>query len=437
MTPAESPSVPVAGQRPARRRDFPGWRMVWVLAVTEAISYGALFYSFAVMVVPMREDLGAGTAELAGALTLSLAITGLAAVPAGRWLDRHGARGLMTWGSVLAGLSVAAWSRAENLPQLYLAFAGMGLAGAAVMYEPAFAVINTWFDRDRHAALLALTVIAGFSSTVFLPLSQVLVDSIGWRDAVLVLAALAASCALPHHLVLRRAPADLGLHVDGVPPDEVGPSLDTAAVVAAIHGPAEARAAWRDRAVRLLTAAVLLETVAVTVVAVHLVSYLRGDGFSAGSAATAAGMLGAMQVAGRIALTRVARRWGMGRTAAVMVAGQSLGVAALFAFPDPLSAVVFVVLFGAGFGVMSIARPALLGAYVARPIFASVSGMQTLVLNAGRVVAPVSAGALISAAGYGATFAVVATCALLTAALLITADRGTPGAPPQPDPRSH
>jgi MFS family permease len=404
-----------------RRRDFPGWRMVWVLAVTAAISYGALFYSFAVMVAPMRADLGASTAELSGALTASLAITGLAAVPAGRWLDRHGARGLMTSGSVVAGLSVAAWSRAQNLPQLYLAFAGMGLAGAAVMYEPAFAVINTWFDRDRHAALLSLTVIAGFSSTIFLPLSQALVDSLGWRDAVLVLGALAGACAVPHYLVLGRAPADLGLHADGVPSDETAPTLVT--VTAAIDGPIDTRAAWQDTAVRLLTTAVFLETVAVTVVAVHLVSYLRDDGFSPGIAATAAGMLGAVQVAGRITLARVARRWGIARTAAAMVAGQSLGVAGLFALPHPLNAVAFVGLFGAGFGVMSIARPALLGAYVARPIFASVSGVQTLVVNAGRVVAPVSAAAFISFAGYGPTFTVVAACALLTGALLLAADR--------------
>ncbi|WP_033386060.1 MFS transporter [Sporichthya polymorpha] len=405
-----------------RRRDYPGWRMVWALAVTETISYGALFYSFAVMLAPMREDFGAGTAQLSGALTLSLAITGLAAVPAGWWLDRHGARGLMTAGSLLAGVSVLAWSRATNLPQMYLAFVGMGLAGAAVLYEPAFAVINTWFERDRHTALLTLTVVAGFSSTVFLPLSQTLVAAFGWRDAVFTLGLLVGSCAIPHYVVLRRAPADLSLRVDGTSLEQAR-SLDAAAVAAAISRPSDARTAWRDAAVRLLTAAVFLETVAITVVAVHLVSYLRDDGFSAGAAATAAGMLGALQVAGRVMFSRFAQRFGMGRTAAAMVGGQALGVAALFAFPHPLNAAAFVLLFGAGFGVMSIARPALLGTYVARPIFASVSGLQTLVLNAGRVVAPVSAGALISSAGYGPTFAAVAACALLTAVLLVSADR--------------
>ena len=75
-----------------RRRDFPGWRMVWALSVTETISYAALFYCFAVMVVPMRAALYATTAQLSGALTLTIAVNGLVSVPVGRALDRHGAR---------------------------------------------------------------------------------------------------------------------------------------------------------------------------------------------------------------------------------------------------------------------------------------------------------------------------------------------------------
>ena len=123
----------------------------------------------------------------------------------------------MTGGSLLGAASLVACSQARSLPQLYLAFVGVGIAGAAVLYEPAFAVINTWFRRDRHAALLTLTVVAGFASTIFLPLSQALVDAAGRRSALLVLAVLLAACAVPQALLLRRSPADLGLHPDGDP----------------------------------------------------------------------------------------------------------------------------------------------------------------------------------------------------------------------------
>jgi predicted MFS family arabinose efflux permease len=242
-----------------------------------------------------------------------------------------------------------------------------------------------------------------------------MVDAAGWRVALLVLAGLLAACSLPQALLLRRAPADLGLHPDGAP----GP--------AAVPPPTAAHAgiagAWRTRAVRRLTLAAVLETLAVTVVAVHLVAHLRDDGIGAGSAAAAAGALGIMSVAGRIALTTLASRVGLARLAAGMVAGQAVGVAALLALPRPAGVVLFVLLFGAGFGVMTIARAALLGTYVPASVFGTVSGGQALAANAGRVVAPLAAGSLITAAGYGPTFGLVAVCSLATAGLLVAAER--------------
>ncbi len=409
--------------------------MVWALSVTETIAYAALFYCFAVMVVPMRTELGASTGELSVALTLAIAVNGAAAIPVGRWLDRHGARWLMAGGSLLGAASVVGWSRAQDLPQLYLSFVGMGLAGAAVLYEPAFSLINTWFERDRPAALLTLTVVAGFSSTIFLPVSQALVDAFGWRSALLVLAALLGACAVPQALLLRRSPAELGLLPDGWPsegrpaprhphrppaaPDQVDGLRSDGADYRGVAG------AWRVPAVRWLTLASALETLSVTVVAVHLVAYLRDTGASPGTAAATAGALGVLSVTGRIALTAMASRVGLARLTSAMVTAQAVGVGALFVLPRVAGLVLFVLLFGAGFGVMTIARAALLESYVPARVFASVSGGQSLAGNAGRVVAPAAAGALISAMGYGPAFAVVAASSLATAVLLLAADRAS------------
>ena len=167
----------------------------------------------------------------------------------------------------------------------------------------------------------------------------------------------------------------------------------------------------------------MLETLSVTVVAVHLVAYLRDDGVGAGAAAAAAGSLGVLSVAGRIALTAFATRVGLGRLAAAMVAGQAVGVGALLALPRPAGVVLFVLLFGAGFGVMTIARAALLGTYVPAAVYGSVSGGQALAANTGRVLAPLTAGALITTAGYGTAFGLVAACSLATAVLLVAAER--------------
>ncbi|WP_346619316.1 MFS transporter [Blastococcus montanus] len=402
--------------------------MVWALSVTETVSYGVLYYSFAVFLVPMREELGASTAQLSGALTLALALTGIGGVVVGRWLDRSGPRWIMTAGSLLGAASVLAWSRADDLVELYLAFAGIGLASAAVLYEPAYAVINTWFRRDRPKALLTLTVVAGFASTVFLPTSQFLIDVLGWRPALVVLAAVVAACAVPHALLLRRSPADLGLEPDGRP-DPAPPTSGTgvgAPVPGAVPGHAPYRgagAAWRLPAVRWLTLATALQMVANAVVAVFLVAYLLEAGAPPGLAALAAGALGALSVTGRVLLTVLATRLRIGTVTAAMVAGQGLAVGLLFLLPQPAATVVFVLLFGVGFGVLNIARPALLGQYVPGAVFATVSGQQALAGQFGRVVARLAGGALITTSGYGAGFAAVAGCALAAAVLLVLSER--------------
>jgi hypothetical protein len=56
--------------------------------------------------------------------------------------------------------------------------------------------------------LLAVTVVAGFSSSIFLPLTGLLVDRYGWRTTLLALAVLHGAVTVPlHALVLRRPPA--------------------------------------------------------------------------------------------------------------------------------------------------------------------------------------------------------------------------------------
>lgn len=396
---------------------FHGWRIVGVLAVTETVSWGVLYYSFAVVQVPMRAELGMSPATVAGAWSLAVLVAGVAAVPVGRWLDRHGARGLMTTGSLLAVLMVVAWSRVQTVKGLYLVFAGIGLVSAAVLYEPAFAVVVRWFRADRSRALLTVTMVAGFASTVFLPLSQALVRAVGWRDALVLLAiVLAVTTVLPHALVLRRDPVDFGLHPDGasspLPPQ---PSMGTGDRVGRT-------VAWAvaDRRFRLLTLGFTANALAVVVVAVHLVPHLRELGHPAMVAATAAGCLGALSVAGRLLVTVAARGRSTGDVVALAFGAQALGaVVLLLAGATLAGAIVFVVLFGIGFGVGTIARPAMLAEAYGTTSYATLSALLGVALTAARSVGPVAAGAVRTWAGsyQPVTAGLVAVCAVAAVAV--------------------
>ena len=154
-----------------------GWRIVAALAVTQTIGYGVLYYAFAVLLRPMAETLGASPAAVTGALTASVLAGAAVAVPVGRWLDRHGGRALMTTGSIAATALVLAWSQVRTVGQLYAVMIGIGLTMAMVLYDPALAVVVSWFDERRRAnAVLGVILVAGFASTIFFPLTAVLVE---------------------------------------------------------------------------------------------------------------------------------------------------------------------------------------------------------------------------------------------------------------------
>ena len=169
-------------------RPFYGWWIVGALAVTEPVSWGVQYYALTVFLRPMEEELGWSRSQLTGAFSLALLVSGLAAIPFGRWLDRHGPRALMTAGSIAATLLVLAWSRVESLPVFYLVWVGLGLTMAATFYEPAFVGVAHWFTRLRGRALTLLTLGGALASPIFIPLADRLVGRYGWREALVILA---------------------------------------------------------------------------------------------------------------------------------------------------------------------------------------------------------------------------------------------------------
>jgi MFS family permease len=395
-----------------RPRSGHGRRIVAALAVTQTIGYGVLYYAFSVFLIPMARDLHATNAQIAAALTLSILIAALCAPLVGRRLDARGGRGLMTAGSLLGAVAVLAWSRVENLPQLYAVFAAIGVACAMVLYESAFAVIVSWFDGPTHArgranALLAVTVVAGFASSIFLPLTGLLVERYGWRHALVVLALIYGVAAIPLHalVVRRRTPTE----------QEPARAQERAEIV---------KAATRRRPFWLLVIAFTANGGAVAVIAVLLITYLVHLGHAPVLAATLAGLLGVLSVTGRLITTGLQTRMPAALIAATIFAFQ--GVAAVLlplvgrTVPGAIGAVL---LFGLGFGIASITLPHLLVGRYGTAAYASLSGRIAAFSVADKALAPLGAVALAQAAGYVWVMGAVATACVIAAGALLAYHR--------------
>ena len=372
------------------RSIYYGWVMLGAVSVTEVVSWGILYYAFTVFIAPMQSGLGWSRVAITGGFSLALLCAGLAAVPVGRWLDRRGPRALMTAGSCLGSLLLLAWSRVEQLWVFYGIMAGIGTAMAAVLYEPAFAIVATWFRRQRGRALSILTFFGAWASVIFIPLSAWLVARLGWRAALVVLAGLLALTTIPPHaLVLRRRPQDLGLLPDGAPMEArtaPPPPTDERSVPA--HTALREGGFWR---LAFAFAASMFASVALTV---HLIPYLVERGHRPSFAATVAGLLGLMSLAGRVIIGPLGDRYARRRVTAGLMGMQLAGLSILAAAPTTIGALAYVALFGAGSGTMTIMRAALLAERYGPGHYGSISGVLSLVLTVARTLAPLGAGLL-------------------------------------------
>ncbi len=189
------------------RRD--GWPLVIGLSAAQLVSWGTIYYGFSLFVVPMEQALGWSRADLNGALSLGLLVGGFCAYPVGRLIDRQGGRLLMSLGSLLAALLFVAWSQVEQLWAFYLIWIGLGIAKSLTLYDPVFAVVTRLFPQNFRRRITIITLLGGLASTVFVPLTALFIAWLGWRDALLALAACNLLFCLPVHALWLRDRAAL------------------------------------------------------------------------------------------------------------------------------------------------------------------------------------------------------------------------------------
>jgi MFS family permease len=388
----------VAG-RGAIRRD-----VVAALAVTTTVGYGVLYYAFSALLEPMRTDLRISATTATGALTVASLSSAVLAIPVGRWLDQRGGHGLMTAGSIVAAGSVLAWSQVHTTVQLYAVFVAIGIASAMVLYPPAFAVIvASTAPHRRTTALLGITLVAGLASSIFIPLTGQLIHADGWRQTLVILAGVVAVVTIPlHALALRRTRSVVTSEPARQPRPAPGRVL---------HDPGF----W------LLATAFVLHTAALAVVGVHLVTYLTRLGHQPTTAATLAGLLGLLSVTGRITVT-ILRRWlPMTAITAALITLQGVALGLLPAAGRSVAgAAGCLIAFGLGFGVASIAKPAILLDRYGDHGYATIAGILGTPTSIAAAIAPLAAAALAGALGYTPLILTAAAACILAATALAT-----------------
>ncbi|MCK6443165.1 MFS transporter [Elstera cyanobacteriorum] len=313
--------------------------LVWGLGIAQILAWGSSYYWPALFTAAVAAETGWSATVIVSGLTVGLSVSGILTRGLGHRMHRWGPRRVMVAGAMLLAAGLVGLGLAHHLMAYWLAWAVLGAGMACGLYDAGFATLAAVLKEKSALAIARLTLLGGLASTVCWPISHFLIETIGWRAACFVYAGLHVSVSLP--IFLRLLPKQ---------------AVTPVAAARAVVGPTAA-----ERPLMLTMGAILvLQTLLSATMAVHLPGLLQASGLSLTGAVAIAAWLGPAQVVARAVQTLLTARLTPLATLFIAVGAAGCGLALLFltltVWSWPLLAVVGVLIYGAGNGLLTIAK---------------------------------------------------------------------------------
>jgi MFS family permease len=364
-------------------------RLVVWLSVGQLISWGSVFYLFALIMEPVERELGMSRAQSSLAFSLALLAEGLMAWPVGRWIDRGHERAVMTLGSALIVAGLLLHSGVQSAAAFYAVWLLLGAAMAATLYNPVFAIVTRRFPQGFRRAIITMTFLGGLASTVFIPLTAWLIAQLGWRHALWVLTAIHLCVCVPLHAhLLRHAPK---------PAD---PSVTDADRVDASAASRPVGHCLRSVPFLMVGIFTVLFMAVQGALPPHMVSLLRGAGLPEAWAIAVPASIGVVQVLGRVLLFAFEHHFDLHLANRAIPCLIPISLAILIAGAGhPAAALWFVLFYGLGNGLITIVKGTAIAQYVNREHVATLNGALGLPSAIARALAPLLLGVLWTPAG--------------------------------------
>ena len=383
--------------------------VILVLSVTQIVGYGTLFYSYAILSPSISASFGWPEQTAFAALSAGFLLGGLISPYVGKLADRHRAAIIMTWGSVAASIGLACAAFAPTGVWFAVALISMQVAASCVQYSLAFVSIVQLGGRDAARRIVHLTLIAGFASTLFWPLTSWLLTVLDWRAIFLAFAAMNLGICAPLHGWLasfsRRHAAKIAL-----PPEAAGE----------VALPVEAPPPKRRRTVFVLMLLGLsAQAFALTAILIHMVPLTAALGMGA-AGLWASTLFGPAQVASRLVNMVFGSSLRQAWLAVISILLLPVGIGLLLATTPWLpGALIFMVMFGFGSGLNSIVNGTLPLELFGRAGYGTTIGWSSGARAVSAALAPFAFSAMQASLGVEAALAVLALTALAGSGALV------------------
>ena len=386
---AHGPPMDIAATVSRRTGFFFGWWVVFASAAIVFLTGGTFFYGFGALFNPIVNEFGWSRASVSFAFSLRSEVGGLAAPVVGFMVDRVGSRRLMVAGVALVALGFVLLSRVESLWAFYGAVIVIAIGMSATGGPVGMVAIAHWFRRQRGRALAVMTVGAGTSGVMVLVLAA-LISVVGWRDALVIMAAIQLVVCVPLALSVRNRPEDMGLHADGDPVatmesgDAVGaPSQEGLTAKEALH----TAAFWK------MSIAGALTNLGVIAIVVHQIPFFTSSvGLSEGLAAASVTAMTLLSLLGRLGFGYLADTMDKRHVTAICFGITALSLLMYATIYEAWQVLYVLPVFAVGFGGSIPVRPAFQAEYFGLKAFGAIQGLSFTIGTLGGLLGPVFAG---------------------------------------------
>jgi hypothetical protein len=376
--------------------------VVSALGTSQTLAWASSYYLPAILAGDIAAGAGVSRAWVFAAFSGALLLTAALGPAVGRWIDRHGGASVLVASNIVLALGLALLGTCSGPITLGLAWGVLGIGMALGLYDAAFATLAGLYGREARGPITGITLFAGFASTIGWPLSAFLDAQIGWRETCFAWAAIHIVMGLPLNLLLpRSAPHSASRDQSGL-------------------------ASWKPRREMVLLAYVFAASWFVTgAMAAHLPALLERMGASTVQAVAAAALVGPAQVAARVAEFVIMRRAHPLVSARIAASMHPLGAVILGVVGSPAAAP-FALLYGAGNGLLTIARGTVPLALFGPLGYGARVGLLGAPARAAQAAAPLLFGLLLDLMGRGVLFVSAGLCLSALVALLALSARNTP-----------
>ncbi|MDO8399503.1 MAG: MFS transporter [Bradyrhizobium sp.] len=380
--------------------------VVLALGTTQTIAWASSYYLPAILAAPIARELDVTQTLVFGALSGALVISGILGPRIGHTIDMVGGRGMLAVSNGVLALGLGLLSFATGPLLLFTAWIVIGVGMGMGLYEAAFATLTRIYGMAARRQITGITLIAGFASTVGWPLTAWLEARYGWRATCQCWALIHLLLALPINLTLPRATSPVPVTEEAIAP----------------------RSARETSLIMMALAYVFAATAFVSSgISALLPTMLTQFGATPATALLAGALIGPAQVAARLFEAGWLSKYHPLVSARLATLMNPLGVLALL-IGGPVVAPLFAVLYGAGNGILTIARGTLPLALFGPEGFGKRVGLLSLPARATGAIAPLAIGLMTEYFGTGALWfcGFASLSAFVVLLLLKTARKSSP-----------